>query len=151
MIHTNYIPNIISSDQACALYLFLLKNISWQEGIRTRYGAVTRKAYGLNTMISELEIVTTIITAMGIRGTILGIYRNYYENGTQYCLMHRHPGTCQLVISLGATRAFKLGNQIYSMNNGDAIVFGSSMHGVLKDESINEGRISIAVFIEGAD
>jgi hypothetical protein len=148
MVRTHYVPSIIASDQAWALYLFLLENIPWQEGIRTRYGAVTRKAYALNTMIAELEVITIIMTTMGIRGTILGIYLNYYENGTQYCPMHRHPGTCQLVISLGATRAFKLGNQIYSMNNGDAIVFGSSLHGVLKDESIMDGRISIAVFID---
>jgi len=33
------------------------------------------------------------------------------------------------------------------MGNGDAIIFGSAIHGVPKDSNCKAGRISIAVFM----
>jgi hypothetical protein len=77
---------------------------------------------------------------------IQGIYLNYYENGDHHTPNHSHKGTHQLVISLGQTRTLNVGGKDYSMENGDAIIFGGSVHGVPKDNSVN-GRISIATFM----
>lgn len=83
----------------------------------------------------------------GPRYGILGVYLNNYENGLMYTPMHKHADTIQLVISLGATRTLKVGTKEYRMKNGDAVVFGSSIHGVPQEPSVTEGRISIATFM----
>lgn len=64
-----------------------------------------------------------------------------------YTPNHTHPGTTQLIISLGCTRILNIGKKSYQMNSGDACIFGSSVHGVPKDDS-KDGRISIAVFMK---
>ena len=63
---------------------------------------------------------------------------------------HSHKGTHQLVISLGTSRTLQVGNKDYLMENGDVILFGSSMHGIKPDQSVN-GRISIATFMVPVD
>ena len=60
---------------------------------------------------------------------------------------HSHKDTHQLVVSLGVTRTLQVGEKKYSMVNGSAIIFGSSIHGVPKDETVTGGRISIATFM----
>ena len=74
---------------------------------------------------------------------ILGIYLNYYKDGNHYTPSHSHKGMTQLVVSLGTSRTLKVGFKDYRLNNGDAIVFGSSTHSI-PQENTNEGRISIA-------
>lgn len=91
----------------------------------------------INITLSELTQTEYVIH---------GIYLNFYENGTHYSPNHSHKGTHQLVISLGETRTLKVANKDYVMDNGDAIIFGSSIHGVPKDNTVN-GRISIATFM----
>ena len=58
-----------------------------------------------------------------------------------------YPKQCQVVISLGATRTLIIGKKTFSLNNGDVIIFGSSTHGVPKEPTITNGRISIATFM----
>jgi hypothetical protein len=139
---------VIDSDVATNLYNLLKYNIEWEDGIKSKSG-FTRKAkplyYG---QIKEVDDVINIalVSLTDTQYYIEGIYLNYYENGENYTPSHSHKGTHQLVISLGETRILKVGNKNHDMDHGSAIIFGSSSHGVPKDNSIN-GRISIATFM----
>lgn len=145
---TKFEENILNEDFATSLYYFLRENIEWEEGVRSKKG-FTRKAKGLQIgEIPEIDnvILETLSKISKNKYLILGIYLNYYENGEMWTPNHSHPGSHQLVISLGQTRKLSLGKKNYEMKNGSAIIFGSSTHGVPKDESV-EGRISIATFM----
>lgn len=63
-----------------------------------------------------------------------------------YTPNHSHRGTHQLVLSLGGERTLNVGKTEYVMRGGDAIIFGSSVHGVKKEPGA-EPRISIATFM----
>jgi hypothetical protein len=76
------------------------------------------------------------------------IYLNYYENGEMWTPNHSHSGTHQLVISLGCPRTLQVTKKDYRMENGDAILFGSAIHGVPKEVNVKKGRISIATFMK---
>lgn len=146
---TNFHKNILDQDRAYVLYYMLKDGIVWEEGIRSKKG-FTRKAKALNKndIIEVDNIIAEVLQKMTkTKYNIIGIYLNYYEDGNMWTPNHSHPGTHQLVISLGATRTLNIAKKNYIMENGDAIIFGSSIHGIPKDESIKEGRISIATFM----
>ena len=107
-------------------------------------------SFGSNSLVDDIiyGIITDTIDKIGFKKSISidGIYLNYYRNGSDWCPSHSHKDTKQLVISIGCTRTFKIGKKEYELNNNDAIIFGSSAHEILQDESIKKGRISIAVF-----
>jgi hypothetical protein len=141
----------VSSDDAWAMFYHLEESIPWQDGIRTRGGGFTRKACGilpgydiqfdnfLKKVLQNLGYTTSICLA--------GIYLNYYRNGDDYTPNHRHPDTKQLVISLGATRTFSFNSRKFPVSNGDVVIFDDQMHGVPKEPSCEEARISIAIFV----
>jgi hypothetical protein len=82
--------------------------------------------------------------------TSIFIYLNYYENGEIWTTdhpNHSHSGTHQLVISLGCPRTLQVTKKDYRMENGDAILFGSAIHGVPKEVNVKEERIGIATFM----
>lgn len=140
--------NVINSDNATELFNLLKYNIEWEDGIKSKSG-FTRKAKPLNYGdIKEIDdaIDIALMSLTDIPYVIQGIYLNYYENGNHWTPSHSHKGTHQLVISLGETRTLKVGTKSYDMDNGSAIIFGSSSHSVPKDNSINS-RISIATFM----
>jgi len=144
-----YHPWTIDKTVADNFFQVLRDTIQWEEGIRSRYGP-TRKAKslapGMNTLVDS--IITSVLTELGFKCiAMLGIYLNYYRDGQDYTPRHRHPGTRQLVISLGATRRLTVESTNYNLNSGDVIVFGSQLHGVPKDASCHQGRISIAIFV----
>lgn len=148
-IKTHFIEGVIQPSVASMAYDYLKTQIPWQEGIRSKKG-FTRKAYALQ--VGDLDLVDDLIaTALSSITSqsynVLGIYLNYYEHGEHYTPNHRHIDTHQLVISLGASRTLMIGKKPYVMNHGDAIVFGSSLHGLPKDPTVHEGRISIATFM----
>ena len=95
----------------------------------------------------DLAIVKALSQLTDKSYTIRFIYLNYYENGKMWCPNHTHAGTHQLVISLGCDRILQVNKKEFPMSNGDAILFGSAVHGVPPDESVR-GRISIATFME---
>jgi hypothetical protein len=137
------------------LFEYIKDNIIWTEGIKS-HNRVSRKQAFCNMSDNPEDVHFPIVECVkdtlnmfkkDIVGNILGIYLNYYENGNDWCPMHSHPGTMQLVISFGATRTLKVGTKLYSMTNKSAILFGSSSHGIEKDDT-QEGRISIAVFLK---
>jgi hypothetical protein len=148
---TQFIKGAIDEDFALNLYNRLKTTIQWQDGIYSKINGFTRKASPLN--VGEIEDVDTcIIYALDKLKLhpkrVYNYYLNYYENGEMYCPSHSHKGTKQLVISLGATRTLQVGTTHYEMSNGDVITFGASSHGIKKDSTVMNGRISIACFME---
>ena len=146
---TTFVENVLDQNTSTDLYEYLLDNIVWEDGIRSRKG-FTRKAKSLGggdnwTIDNAIDKSLKMITQQ--QYIIMGIYLNYYENGEMYTPNHSHKGTHQLVISLGAPRTLKVGKKNYLMSNGDGIIFGSSTHGVPKEPNVTTGRISIATFM----
>ncbi len=151
---TTYLPAVFSDD---SLY-GRLRTLPWKEGIRSKNG-FTRMAHIVtehDPIFSELAHLIGVALAnfklnLGSKMTknyeLAGIYVNYYKNGEMYTPNHTHPGTHQLIISLGETRTLTVGAKSYKMSNGDCILFGSSVHGVPKEPSVKNARISIAAFL----
>jgi hypothetical protein len=146
---TQYFPKVVADEVATALYNKLRDELPWQAGVPSRSG-FTRKACALARDDPYFDIcmeyLTPILQKLNIPYSILGIYVNFYENGQMYTPMHSHKGTHQLVLSLGATRDLVVGKKTYPQHNGDAIIFGSSSHGVPQSAQ-TDGRISIATFM----
>jgi len=128
----------------------------WVEGIKSRNGS-TRLARRVDMESEEgTLLLTTIADVLLMMKTVdpsipdyavFGIYLNYYRDGNMYTPNHSHAKTHQLVISLGASRSFTIGTKKMILNDGDAILFGSSVHGVPKEPEVKTGRISIATFM----
>ena len=154
---TKFKKSAIEAGEATYLYNFLKDNIIWGEGVRSKKTfshenptGFTRKACPLRFGDVE-EVDVAIVKALSQLTdksyTIRFIYLNYYEDGKMWCPNHTHSGTHQLVISLGCDRILQVNKKDYVMSNGDAIIFGSALHGVPPDNS-KSGRISIATFME---
>ncbi len=146
---TQYYPKLIDEKYATNLYEYLKTHIKWIDGIPSREG-FTRKAkplvFGENQYVDF--IIAEVFKVLAITDVVIyGIYLNYYRDGNDYTPNHNHPGTKQLVISLGTTRTLTMNKNTYNMSNGDVIIFGSSVHGVPKDLNCKEGRISIALLL----
>lgn len=147
--YTKYHEDLLKEEEATQLYEYLKDNIAWVEGVRSRRG-FTRKAKALDLQDDFMveEAVTMAVSALcKIDYRIDGVYLNYYEDGNMWTPNHRHQGTHQIVISLGAERSLMIGKKEFKMKNGSAIIFGGSVHGVPKQPEIQEGRISIATFM----
>lgn len=151
---TTYLPAVFDNDG-----LFdRLKNLPWKEGVRSKNG-FTRMAHMVtqqDPFFNELASLIGVALAtfklnlglkMGGEYTLAGIYVNYYKDGEMYTPNHTHPGTHQLIISLGGTRTLNVGAKSYQMSHGDCILFGSSVHGVPKEPAVKNARISIAAFL----
>ncbi len=158
-ISTQYFKNVLPVNMANDAYLFLKENIEWEQGIYSKTKKkYSRKAYHHNPESGSLVddyIQDLIVATMNKIGELTdenmfayyGVYLNYYEDGNDFCPNHSHKSTIQLVLSLGATRTLTVGKKDYEMNSGDAIIFGSSIHGIPEEPEIEEGRISIAIFL----
>lgn len=159
MQRTKFFEKLIDDEAANSLYDLLMKNVDWEDGPRSKNSASTRKAGQLS--VEELHFLLDAIPASGgvtiwevIRTTINqsshrtvcdGAYLNYYRDGQDWTPNHSHKDTSQFILSLGATRTLQVNKTKYPISNGDAIIFGSAVHGVPKDETKN-GRISVAFF-----
>lgn len=149
-VNTQYYSKLIEGDRAMATFEYLKDNMAWIDGVRSRNG-FTRKARPMVLGEDEVldKIIVDTISALGMSDVgVHGIYLNYYRNGEDYTPNHSHPGMKQVVISLGATRTLTISNKSYPLNNGDVIIFGSSIHGVPKDPTCTDARISIALFLQ---
>jgi hypothetical protein len=152
--------NLLSEHKANELYEHLLANTEWEDGPRSKKG-FTRKALGIDifqlyTLLRLFpveshktiwDLVKETVDENSIRSKCGGAYVNYYRNGEDWTPNHTHRGSSQFVLSLGQTRSLEVGKRRYELKSGDAILFGSAVHGVPKDDS-KEGRISIALFLE---
>ena len=146
---TKYLKGAIDAVTATSVFEYLRDNIEWVAGVRSRQG-FTRLAKSLDPGEDELvdEIILEAYRKLSSNPAVVifGIYLNYYKDGTHFTPKHRHPGMTQIVVSLGATRTLTMGSTSYTMSNGDAIMFGSDLHGVPKAPGLQQGRISIAAF-----
>ena len=137
-------------DQSIADDLFnQLINLPWHDGIRTRYGGITRKAYRIDHGTHLFYYLSQYISSILLQypmGNVAGFYLNLYENEDMYTPTHKHVGSNQLVISLGATRSLLIGKQNIVCENGDVIIFGEQPHSVPKTNTHVGQRISIATF-----
>lgn len=147
---TAYKISAIPFDVATSLYEQLRTEIVWGEGVRSKYG-FTRKA----KLISDddphfeelLQYIHVCLKQLTTQSYIIDFfYLNYYEDGNMYSPNHSHKDSHQLIISLGEERILKINKTEYSMKNGDAVIFGSAIHGVPKSNTMH-GRISIATFM----
>lgn len=147
-VRTQHYLALLSSEIATNAYQQLRDTVQWQEGVRSKKG-FTRLARGFlpgeNALIDEL--ICLAIQKLGIDIKLGGIYVNYYKDGTHWTPNHTHPGTKQIIISLGATRTLTISKKDYAMGNGDVAIFGSAVHGIPKRPEVTEGRISIALIL----
>lgn len=146
---TVFLKDAIEPDFADSLHLFLRDNIVWEDGIKSKQG-FTRKAKALTFGdIPEIDhaILQVLPKITKTNYAITGIYLNYYENETMWTPNHSHQGSHQLIISLGETRTLQIGKKDYQMVNGSACIFGSSVHGIPRENTVKNGRISIATFM----
>jgi hypothetical protein len=156
---TQHIKEIFDSNTAKDTYKYLKKNIKWEEGIYSkREKQTSRLAYHHNPESDstvDIYIQNLVSVAINEYGKLnnlsvvpyYGVYINYYRDGNDFCPNHSHKDTKQLVLSFGAVRPLTIGKKEYELQSGDAIAFGSSIHGIPKDSNITRGRISIAIFI----
>ncbi|AYV86144.1 MAG: hypothetical protein Solumvirus1_19 [Solumvirus sp.] len=157
-IRTKVYPGFFSSKESTELYEHLKKTYTenakkgvepcWSEGVKSKKGH-TRLAcsqqLGYDIKVTNfINRASTHVNKSNIQH--LGVYINYYQDGNDYTPNHSHPKQFQIVISLGATRTLNVGKKSYKLNNGDFIIFGSSVHGVPKEPEVKDGRISIATF-----
>jgi hypothetical protein len=148
-IKIQYIPDVIDSFTARQLYEYLKDNIDWEDGVYSSTGQ-----YRLSKPVSDPEnhplLFSVISEALSKitnhRFSLHGIYLNYYRDGKDSTPTHKHEDTCQVIISLGATRILKIATKEYKMTNGSVAMFGPSLHSVPHDTSCENGRISIALF-----
>lgn len=148
-ITTRLIPALLDTQTADDLFAHLEKNIVWEDGIySTKAKMVSRKAKALSSLDEKLyPVVLLALERFDVDvDKLADVYLNYYRNGKDFAPQHKHPGTTQIVISLGCPRTLNVAKRDFIMQNGDAIIFGSSMHGVVADPDCNEARISIAIF-----
>lgn len=148
-----YFNGIFDKETTNNIYNFLKDNVPWTNGIYSKSARkISRKAYSHNPSSNSIvdiylnEIVSIALDKIG-NCAYYGVYVNYYQNGYDFCPNHSHPNTRQMVISFGAVRTLKVGNNNYPMESGDGILFGSSIHGIKEEPSITEGRISVAIFL----
>ena len=151
----HHLKENIPADISTRLYAFLRDTVAWGEGIKSRKGHTRSAAsYSLDDFMvlindypEAIAAVAEIIEKYSVRKSCAGLYVNYYKDGNDWTPNHTHPGTTQIVISLGATRTFLYGKTEIPSKNGDVLVFGSGLHGVPKEPAITDGRISIALFM----
>jgi hypothetical protein len=152
-ILTQYFPNLLESESATFIYEYLKNDINWKLSIKGRKG-MTRLSYPADIEDDILApVITSVLEHISENGKnkfkqvlLLSVYLNYYKNGNMYTPNHSHPGTCQVIISLGAARTLNVAKKSYQINNGNVIIFGSSTHGIPREYEIKRGRISIALF-----
>src|SRR3989344_1693554 len=130
-----YQARALDDSLASELYQRLLAMAPWKrtDEIRSRRTGFTRKARKL--AVGEplfMELIPYVESVLGVLDRpyiILGLYLNWYENSQSYTPSHNHD-TDQLVISLGATRVLRVGSRDFSMEHGDAVLFGTQPHSV---------------------
>ena len=151
----HHLKGHIEVETCDRLYEYLKNKSAWEEGIKSRKGHTrSAAAYTLDDFIAFIDdypeaivLVADVIDKYSVRKHCEGLYVNYYKDGNDWTPNHTHPGTTQIVISLGGTRTFIYNKKEIPSNNGDVFVFGSAVHGVPKEPTITTGRISIALFM----
>ena len=147
-ITTNCFESFIEPDVADVLFKYYRDNIQWVEapkskGRHTRFGSVCSSRDPIT-----MSLVEFVVENVGYSvESVTGVYLNYYKDGDDYTPTHSHPGTIQIILSLGAERVLEVAKKLYPQKSGTVTVFGGSKHGVPRSETL-ESRISVAIFIQ---
>lgn len=150
----------LNYDESIYLRNFLIDNVQWGDGIKTRYGNFTRYQSHLVSCCDVVQHEVIKALEKGLSQVCLsfdtieveGIYLNYYRDGKDYCPNHKHNDSKQMILSLGAVR--KLNIRInekmehFQLQSGSVLFFGDQEHGMTSQQSINESRISVVLFFQ---
>ena len=150
---TKHFKQLFTNQEATNLFDYLKNNVKWQNSIySSKAKQITRlgKSVSINNDHMIKWSITEAIDRMKLDNYIIcQTYVNYYRNGEDFAPNHSHPDTVQLIISLNepdGDRILNVGKNVYYLNNGDTIIFGSSTHGVPKQPN-KKARISVATFM----
>lgn len=90
-VKTRHHKSLVSDDVATALYNHLRDTIEWEEGVRSKNG-FTRLAKTLGANEDKLvnDCIKEVIEKLQICVQLLGIYLNYYKDGSHYTPNHSH-------------------------------------------------------------
>ena len=143
---TVYVPGYLAEERAEYLYEIARTFLDplWEKGPRSSRLATAQSA----DFIPEIgEVIREIVDEYIPRSLVYNCYYNLYEDGSMYTPNHSHPGTLQIIISLGpGIRTLKVGKKNYPQHPGTLTIFGSSTHGVAREPHIRDPRIGVAVF-----
>jgi hypothetical protein len=145
VVRTIHVKKLLSDEEEKKYYDHFATKTRWESGIKTRTGESTRQ--GAEVDIEDYpELLVRVCKTFENKYVFFGGYLNWYKDGTCWTPNHSHKGTVQIVLSFGATRTLMIGKKACKMEGGDAILFGSSIHGVPKEPDCKDGRISLAFF-----
>ena len=151
---TQYFSKLLTSQESNTIFQHLIDTIKWNKGVySSKAGKHTRlaKALSLSDDAKVKWAVLESLKRMNLTDYVIyGVYLNFYRDGEDYTPQHKHEDTTQLVISLNEVdgdRDLTIGKTKYHLGNGDAIIFGGSIHGVPKQPN-RKRRISIATFMK---
>merc|ERR1719245_2097262 len=101
---------------------------------------------GLRTGIAALdELLESVRASLNIQDPDAYLILNYYANGRSTIGSHQHD-FWSAILTFGASRVMLVDNRPVVLHDGDLIVLGTQKHGIPKQPSINQGRVSVAVF-----
>jgi len=100
----------------------------------------------LRTGIAVLdELLESVRVSLNIQDPDAYLILNYYANGRSTIGSHQHD-FWSAILTFGASRVMLVDNRPVVLHDGDLIVLGTQKHGIPKQPSINQGRVSVAVF-----
>ena len=147
---TTFLKRAVDGDITSCAFGLIDSNTTWTEAPRSKLGRTRQGGQvRMDSFIGEfiLNLVMGVMKKMSTQNYIIhGIYLSKYKDGRDWTPNHSHKGTHQLVISLGETRTLFVSKKPYPMEDGDAVLFGSAIHGIPKSDSSGV-RISIATFM----
>ena len=147
-VSTKHYSGLVKPKLSTLMYNYLQEYTEWERGVKSRKGeSRLAKPFDLiNGDKTVRDFITAAVQLLKMDLYISHCYLNYYRDGQDSTPAHSHPGMKQVIISLGATRTLIVGKKSYVLKNGDVVIFGSSTHSVPRDDTVFNGRISIALF-----
>lgn len=140
--------NKIDSETCDLLMESLIKDVPWTCGILNKNGGISRLQCNLEMCDEETQenVIDALIEFMTGEEHILSVYLNYYRDGSDYCPKHNHPGTKQMILSLGSSRQLNISDKKFILKSGTVIKFTDEYHWMYSQKHVFGSRISIVVF-----
>jgi hypothetical protein len=96
-------------------------------------------------LVQELFKVAEKTVADGSTMIPLQLFLCYYRNGKDVCPMHSHKCR-QITLSIGSDRIMTVGSAKKNLHNGSVIYLYREKHGILKEDSNENNRLSLNLF-----
>lgn len=143
------------TDEQSAQWFDICVQLPYHQGIKSRRYGPTRLACALSILKDALSAEHNFFSRelqeladKYLPGhKVSGIYINFYRDGKMFTPMHRHTNTVQMVVSLGASRTFKINTRTMLVKDSDIVIFGSQPHGILREPECETSRFSVACFL----